>query len=155
MPPHSAPILVIEGHCDVRVALQLALDFVGYEVRTTANAREARTELERMVRPGLLLLDEALPERERAEFIQYVREEPSLRSLPIVLLSLDENVRPSGIQAVLRKPFTLDRLYAVVKEHCEVRDVPRARKGAGRPGLSLVPAPREQKARESARRLGA
>ncbi len=138
MPARSAPILVVEVHPDVRVALQMALEYVGYDVRLAADAAQARAELTRMGRPGLLMLDEALPDAERLGLLRLVREEPTLRALPVVMLSLDEQPRSPDVQAVLRKPFTLDRLYAVVKTHCEVRDVPRVRTGAP---LFLVPRP--------------
>ncbi|HEX8537146.1 MAG TPA: hypothetical protein VF664_06750, partial [Cystobacter sp.] len=61
------------------------------------------------------------PEMERARLIRFIRQEPALRSVPIVLLSVDEHIRLPEVQAVLRKPFNLDRLYTVVRTYCEPR----------------------------------
>ena len=146
MPARSAPILVVESHPDVRVALQMALEFVGYDVRVAADAAQAREALERMGRPGLLLVDESL--------LRQVSRTLALGSLPIVLLSMDEQPRSPEVQAVLRKPFSLDRLYAVVKAHCEVRDVPRVLRLAGRIPAGGGSAPLAEDTEVPVRRLG-
>ncbi|OJH41296.1 response regulator [Cystobacter ferrugineus] len=121
MLPACASVLVVEAQLDVLEAIQAALEFDGYGVAAVIGARGALEALERMGRPGLVLLDETLPEMERARLIRFIRQEPALRSVPIVLLSVDEHIRLPEVQAVLRKPFNLDRLYTVVRTYCETR----------------------------------
>ncbi|MFY0582000.1 response regulator [Cystobacter fuscus] len=114
-------MLVVEAQLDVLEAIQAALEFDGYRVAAVLGSKGALEALERMGRPGLVLLDETLPEMERARLIRFIRQEPALRSVPIVLLSVDEHIRLPEVQAVLRKPFNLDRLYTVVRTYCETR----------------------------------
>ncbi|WNG21375.1 response regulator [Cystobacter fuscus] len=121
MLPACASVLVVEAQLDVLEAIQAALEFEGYGVAAVIGSRGALEALERMGRPGLVLLDETLPEMERARLIRFIRQEPALRSVPIVLLSVDEHIRLPEVQAVLRKPFNLERLYTVVKTYCETR----------------------------------
>ncbi|ATB44045.1 response regulator [Cystobacter fuscus] len=121
MLPPCASVLVVEAQLDVLEAIQAALEFDGYRVAAVLGSKGALEALERMGRPGLVLLDETLPEMERARLIRFIRQEPTLRSVPIVLLSVDEHIRLPEVQAVLRKPFNLDRLYTVVRTYCEPR----------------------------------
>jgi CheY-like chemotaxis protein len=121
MLPACASVLVVEAQLDVLEAIQAALEFEGYAVAAVIGARGALEALGRTGRPGLVLLDETLPEMERARLIRFIRQDPALRSVPIVLLSVDEHIRLPEVQAVLRKPFNLDRLSTVVRTYCEPR----------------------------------
>jgi two-component system, cell cycle response regulator DivK len=138
MPPPSSFVLVVEGHPDVLVAIQMALEFAGMEVATACDARAALEVLGHRGRPALMLLDDMLPEMERARLVRFIREEPLLHSVPIVLLSVEDFVRSCDVQAVLHKPFDLERLYGVVEAHREVpREVhPKVLAGARRRSAS-------------------
>jgi DNA-binding response OmpR family regulator len=115
--PH--PVLVVEDHPDVRVTLQVALEFEGYESVSAPNVRTALRLLERMRRPGLVLLDALLPEAGHKDVIQYIRQRTELASVPIVLLTADEGHLVLDVQGMLKKPFTLRKLLTVVETHCQ------------------------------------
>lgn len=121
MSPPSPYVLVIEAHPDVRVALQMALEFEFIEVAVASTAREALEVLVWRGRPALLMMDAALPELDRARLVRLLRQEPLLGAVPIVLLAMEDTVRPPDVQAVLRKPFNLESLYAVVEAHLDAR----------------------------------
>ncbi|EPX55023.1 response regulator [Cystobacter fuscus DSM 2262] len=138
-------MLVVEAQLDVLEAIQAALEFEGYGVAAVIGAKGALEALARMGRPGLVLLDETLPEMERARLIRFIRQEPTLRSVPIVLLSVDEHIRLPEVQAVLRKPFNLDRLYTVVRTHCEpLREEPRREEGPARTAFTQAAGPEDE-----------
>ena len=70
--------------------------------------------------PGLLLLDLNLPRRSGLEVLKWVREQPSLRSLPVVILtssSQDRDIGAAyalGANGYLVKPASSEKLIDMV-----------------------------------------
>jgi two-component system response regulator MprA len=114
-------LLVVDDDHDVREALQEILEAYGYTVATAYNGRDALDQLRAGLRPCLILIDLMMPEMNGAEFRTAQLEDPALRDIPIVLLT--GNTRgpelASVLQAdVLKKPFDLHALFAVVRRFC-------------------------------------
>ena len=116
-PPCSKPVLVVEDHPDVLAAIHAALEGEGYPAVCAPSAGTALSVLGKMDRPGLILLDEQLAATTRERFLEHVRQEPTLRSVPVVLLSVQSGHSGLQVQAVLRKPFSLDKLLATAEAH--------------------------------------
>jgi CheY-like chemotaxis protein len=67
-------------------------------------------------RPGLILMDLDLPNMDGHETLRHIREDPALRTIPVVVLTtsrLDKDVherREPGVTAFIQKPVTLTGL---------------------------------------------
>jgi two-component system, chemotaxis family, response regulator Rcp1 len=73
------------------------------------------------VRPDLILLDLNLPRKDGREVLEVIKEDPELRSIPVVILTSSQAeqdiVRAYGLHAncYVSKPVELDRFIEVVK----------------------------------------
>ncbi len=71
-------------------------------------------------RPGLILLDLNMPRKDGREALAEIKNDPSLRSIPVVVLTTskaDEDVLRSynlGASSYITKPVTFDALVEVV-----------------------------------------
>jgi two-component system, chemotaxis family, response regulator Rcp1 len=74
-----------------------------------------------VVRPDLILLDLNLPRKDGREVLETIKEDPELRSIPVVILTSSQAeqdiVRAYGLHAncYVSKPVELDRFIDVVK----------------------------------------
>ena len=111
-------VLVIEDDFDIRDAIQEILEDQGYSVFTADNGAAALDVLDRIPRPGLVLLDLMMPEMDGHQFLELLRADPRFTSVPVVVVSAGITVVPS-IAGYIKKPFdteilvkTVGRLYA-------------------------------------------
>lgn len=71
--------------------------------------------------PALLLLDLKMPRRNGFEVLKWVREEPSLRALRVVVLTSSEDIRDVneayrlGANSFLVKPVDFERFVSVIQ----------------------------------------
>ncbi|GAC1672008.1 MAG: hypothetical protein NVS9B4_27180 [Candidatus Acidiferrum sp.] len=116
-----AKIVVADDNSNIQKMVGLALKDQGIEVFAVGNGEAAVRKISD-VRPDLVLADVFMPVRNGYEVCQYVKDDPSLSHIPVILLvgafdPLDEQeaqrVRADG---VLKKPFVPpDPLIAMVK----------------------------------------
>jgi two-component system, OmpR family, response regulator len=129
--PASPSLLVIDDEHGVREMLTMALEFVGFDVKSAATGRQA---LERVIRyvPDLVLLDINLPDLDGYEVCRLMRERGM--AMPVLFLSarseLDDRVRglDLGGDDFVTKPFELKEVAA------RVRALLRRYGADGRPG---------------------
>lgn len=111
-------ILVIEDDGDINLTLESILSEAGYKVVVARNGEDALRELRRIPAPSLMLLDLAMPVMNGWDFIQNVRLDIALSSIPICVISATANIQaPSGIAAAFQKPLDLDLLLEAVRLH--------------------------------------
>ncbi|MDP8235620.1 MAG: diguanylate cyclase [Candidatus Erginobacter occultus] len=85
-PSRTYPILVVEDDPISRKLLARRLETAGYRVGVLADGESAREELKNNP-PALLLLDIQLPGLTGLELLGWLRGEPALRRLPVILIS--------------------------------------------------------------------
>lgn len=113
-------ILVVEDESAVRELLSATLMGAGYEVRSAADAQQAR-ELVADDPPGLVLLDWMLPGMSGLEFTKWMKRDDRLAEVPIIMLTArdDENNKVQGLDAgvddYITKPFSTRELLARIK----------------------------------------
>src|SRR5262249_49514957 len=96
----------------------LTLELHGYRVATARDGVDALDWLSRGEQPGLILLDMMMPNLDGEGVVAAVRRQPSLRSVPIVLLSRHweamKKAADLDVTASLVKPIPADVLLATV-----------------------------------------
>lgn len=118
--PASARILVIDDSMSVRVALERLLVQRGYETTAVSSSAEGLRRLDEGAF-DLLISDLVMPDMDGIELVRFIRDNPALRSLPVILVSglgdaeIEEKGRLAGVDDVVRKPFTAASLIPKVE----------------------------------------
>lgn len=111
-------ILVADDEYDIVLALELVLSAEGYNVVKASNGKEA---LDRIVesRPELAILDVMMPVLTGIETIEFMKKQPALNSIPVVLMSaapIRQSQKALGYAAFVKKPFDVDKFLAVIEQ---------------------------------------
>ncbi len=118
----SGPVLVIDGHDDVRDGLRMILESEGWRVETASDGREALNKVAGGLRPCIVLLDLMSPVMNGLEFRQELKDYPDLLPMPILAYSGLKNVREKAHQLAandsVKLPAEIDRLIAAVRQSC-------------------------------------
>jgi len=116
-----AKILVADDNSNIQKMVGLALKDQGIDVVAVGNGEAAVRKISDL-KPDLVLADVFMPVRNGYEVCRYVKEDPSLAHIPVILLvgafdPLDEQeAQRSGADGVLKKPFVPpDPLISMVK----------------------------------------
>ncbi|MGB6595560.1 MAG: response regulator [Candidatus Acidiferrum sp.] len=142
-----AKILVADDNSNIQKMVGLALKDQGIDVVAVGNGEAAVRKISD-IRPDLVLADVFMPVRNGYEVCQYVKSDPSLAHIPVILLvgafdPLDEQeAQRVGADGVLKKPFVPpDPLISMVKS------------ALARAGVSIGGAASAPKAPEEPRRV--
>ena len=116
-----ARILVADDNSNIQKMVGLALKDQGIDVVAVGNGEAAVRKISD-IRPDLVLADVFMPVRNGYEVCQYVKMDPTLAHIPVILLvgafdPLDEQeAQRVGADGVLKKPFVPpDPLISMVK----------------------------------------
>jgi CheY-like chemotaxis protein len=115
-------ILVADNDPNMRELLALHLGNAGYEVDVAEDGVAAGYSVLR-ARPDLVMCDINMPWLDGFEFIALLRQEPSLRDVPVIVLSAgDEGEtrgKELGLVRYVRKPVGADTLLSIIAEHVQ------------------------------------
>jgi CheY-like chemotaxis protein len=115
-------ILLADDDEVLRGAMAKALQRLGYEIRTAENGRQALLVLREWL-PDLIIIDLIMPEQEGLETIQMIRAKD--KTVKIIAISGGGVSNPNdylkialhlGADAILAKPFELEKLQAVITQ---------------------------------------
>ena len=141
-----AKILVADDNSNIQKMVGLALKDLGIEVVAVGNGEAAVRKISD-IHPDLVLADVFMPVRNGYEVCRYVKEDPALKHIPVILLvgafdPLDEQeAQRVGADGVLKKPFVPpDPLISMVKS------------ALTRAGISIGPHPPVEKTPEPPRK---
>jgi CheY-like chemotaxis protein len=144
-----AKILVADDNSNIQKMVGLALKDQGIEVVAVGNGEAAVRKISDL-RPDLVLADVFMPVRSGYEVCSYVKQDPTLAHIPVILLvgafdPLDEQeAQRVGADGVLKKPFVPpDPLISMVKS------------ALARAGVSIGPAAAVEKTLEISKRNAA
>ena len=149
-------ILVADDNSNIQKMVGLALKDHGIDVVAVGNGEAAVRKISD-IRPDLVLADVFMPVRNGYEVCQYVKSDPSLAHIPVILLvgafdPLDEQeAQRVGADGVLKKPFVPpDPLISMVKSA-----LLRAGVAHGNASAAKAPEPQVLKASDLLRPSGA
>jgi CheY-like chemotaxis protein len=112
--------LVVVDDCNMRELLALHLGNAGYELAVAEDAVAAGYSVLR-ARPDLIISDINMPWFDVFEFIALLRQERTLRDIPVVLLSTEDeghtHRKEFGVVRYVRKPVKADTLLSIIAEH--------------------------------------
>ncbi|MBV8545340.1 MAG: response regulator [Acidobacteria bacterium] len=116
----SPKVLVVEDDDAIRALLIAALRREPFEVHAAVNGAEALT-LTRSAEYAVILLDLMMPMVTGVEFLQAFREaNPDSRTVVFVMTAFDDvtvrHVAPNLVHGIVRKPFDVPQLVAMVRE---------------------------------------
>ncbi len=111
-------VLVVDDEFGIAGLIQEVLADEGHRVLTASNGRQG---LETMAkeRPNLVFLDYMMPVLDGAGLLRGVADDPSLRGIPIVMMSSMSEAtvaeRCSGYATFMRKPFRITEVVALAE----------------------------------------
>ncbi len=114
----SQTILIVEDDEDMVTLLQFLLEREGYQAIVATEGRQARTLIETLSPPRLVLLDVMLPYHNGFELVTYIRSKEPWHGVPIVMLTADSAERDivraldAGASDYVVKPFNPKELMA-------------------------------------------
>jgi signal transduction histidine kinase/DNA-binding response OmpR family regulator len=150
MQPDRRRVLLADDNADLRDYISRLLADHGYEVETVADGEAALASLH-VRRPDILVSDVMMPRLDGFGLLAAVREDASLRDLPVVMLSAraGDDAKVEGLDAgaddYLTKPFSARELLARIAANITMARLRREAAEAIRAS--------EAKAREQAERV--
>lgn len=113
-------VLVVEDDDAIRALLVAALRREPFEVHAAVNGAEALT-LTRSAEYAVILLDLMMPIVTGVEFLQAFHDaNPNSRTVVFVMTAFDDvtvrHIAPNLVHAIVRKPFDVPQLVAMVRE---------------------------------------
>lgn len=113
--------LIIDDNRNTADALQQMLNLLGVPARTAYGSSPAIAALSSMT-PDLVLLDINMPGVDGTEILAFLRREPRLKMVPVIVITSDDQpetrqrVMEGGAVAMLIKPATFDALESALKK---------------------------------------
>jgi CheY-like chemotaxis protein len=110
-------VLLAEDDQDIRDVVQEVLEERGYDVIPARTGRQALDvlALDSASRPDVVILDLMMPIVTGWQVLEQMRSQPELEKIPVIILTAVSQDMPSGATAILRKPFDIDQLLAILK----------------------------------------
>ena len=121
MSENKLKVLIVDDEVHILHVIALKLRNARYEVITSQDGRDA-LELAQVELPDLIITDYQMPHLSGLELCQRLRQIPSTRNIPAVMLtargfSLDEAaMAAAGIKMCINKPFAPRELLRLVDE---------------------------------------
>ena len=113
--------LIIDDNRQTADAIQQMLTLLELPARVAYGSSAAMAVLGSMI-PGFVCLDINMPGVDGTEVLAYIRREPRLRKVPVVVITADDqpetrqHVLRGGAQAMLIKPATIDSMEIALKK---------------------------------------
>lgn len=116
-PGRGKTILLIEDDEIVRRAIQMVLEWEGYQVQCAGNGQEALNVLRAgQIQPCLILLDIMMPVLDGEQFRQEQLRDPNLASIPVIVVSAASFAEAVSAAHHVHKPFEVQELLDAIHE---------------------------------------
>lgn len=114
-------IMTVDDSASVRMMVNFTLSELGFEIVEAANGKDALRKME--AQPvHMLITDVNMPELDGISLVRKIRENPSYRFIPIIILTTESQEekkkegRQAGATGWIVKPFKPEQLIAVVRK---------------------------------------
>lgn len=115
-------LLVQDAFDEIRLANPLVFVEDGIELMDYLRRSGAYTHLAGTPLPGLILLDLNMPKKDGRETLREIKQDPALRTIPIVVLTTsnaEEDILRTydlGSNSFIVKPVTFDKLVEIIRK---------------------------------------
>jgi len=115
-------VMIVDDDPRLRAALQFKLEQAGYQVCAVPTGQDLLARLD-AERPDLIVLDLMMPGMSGIEVLEYLRSDPALSSIPVLVVTawghtgMRSRCMALGAAGVMSKPFSLRELARRVEEH--------------------------------------
>lgn len=117
-------VLIVE---DNELNMKLFHDLLEAHNIDTVQTREGKCAFDMAMehRPDLIIMDIQLPEISGLEITRRLKEDPELRSIPVIAVTAfamkgdEQKIREGGCEDYISKPISVVRFIDVVKKHLE------------------------------------
>lgn len=113
-------ILIVDDEADIRDSLQEFFEDEGFSVATAANGEEGLAQLRSGPLPCVIILDLLMPVLDGNEMYEKMQADTGLSQVPVIISTSDPRRAPSGV-LTMKKPVSLMRLLATVRQFCAPR----------------------------------
>ena len=121
--PNKQKILIAEDNPDGREIIVLFVKSLGLEVFEATTGLQALNQT-RAVHPDLILMDLGLPEMPGDEVMARLKDDPSTREIPVIVVTAlpkdgtsVESAIAAGAAEILHKPTSLKALEEVMRRY--------------------------------------
>ena len=125
-------ILIVEDNPDGREIIVLFVKSLGLEVFEATTGLEALDQT-RAVHPDLILMDLGLPEMPGDEVMARLKDDPSTREIPVIVVTAlpkdgtsVERAIAAGAAEILYKPFTFKALGEAMRRYLSQPNEPHS-----------------------------
>lgn len=114
--------LIVDDNRQTADALHQMLDVLGVKARVAYGSSPAISMLGGGFTPSLICLDINMPGVDGIEILLYLRREPRLVKIPVIVITSDDQpetrrkVMSGGATAMIIKPATIDALEGALKK---------------------------------------
>lgn len=114
-------IMTVDDSASVRMMVNFTLSELGFEIVEAANGKDALRKMEAQ-QVHMLITDVNMPELDGISLVRKIRENPSYRFIPIIILTTESQEekkkegRQAGATGWIVKPFKPEQLIAVVRK---------------------------------------
>jgi len=114
-------VMIVDDDPRLRAALQFKLEQAGYRICVAGNGRDCLDQIVQQ-RPDLILLDLMMPDISGLEVLEWLRSDPSLSSIPVLVVTawghteMRSKCLSLGAAGFIAKPFSLRDLARKVDE---------------------------------------
>lgn len=117
-------ILLAEDDLEIRDAVQDLLEEIGCDVIPARTGKQALDFLSNDPRspPDIVILDLMMPLVTGWQVLEVIQRDPALAGVPVVILTAATQDRPSGVAALLQKPFQVEHLLETVQRLLQPAD---------------------------------
>ncbi|MFI5219108.1 MAG: response regulator [Bacteroidia bacterium] len=117
-------ILLVEDEPFMLEAISSVIENTGSQVIKADNVNEAKKLLDTDIF-GLVITDLYLPEPDGFAFVNYIKENPKTKSIPVVVVTgmvehKETLSKKVPADAWISKPFSLDQLLVPLKKYLEI-----------------------------------
>ena len=119
-------LIVDDTPTNIRVLVPILMEHDKFQINIANNGRDALKLLEK-VKPDLILLDIMMPEMDGFETCQIIKQDESLKDIPVIFLTAKNETEDLargfelGAADFVSKPFNSVELMARVKTHIELK----------------------------------
>ena len=121
-------ILIYDDDKDILEVTAAILKMRGFEVACRDNCREITEDVQQQ-QPDVILMDNWLPDIGGVKAVQFLKSSPEFKNIPVVFFSANSHVeelaREAGADYMLKKPFEIADLQAMVTEAAEKKSLDR------------------------------